>query len=90
MSLSRYCRTMVLHGRIVNIESPPVWEYMDSLREAKIILRRTLYSIYQSEKYDSADLRNIERGIGKIIASEEKVDATLRKFTREIAKRLPK
>lgn len=90
MSLSRYCKNMVLDGQIVNIETPPVWEYMDSLREAKIILRRTLYSIYQSEKYNPADLANIEKGIEKIILSEEKVDATLRKFTREIAKRLPK
>ena len=63
MSMSKYCKQIVMDGAIVRISFS---EYLDELRSIKRVLREIQLGIYQSGKYFPADLENIEKMIERI------------------------
>lgn len=90
LSMAKYCKNMVLAGRIITLDSPPLSEYLAEVRGAKIILRQILYAYYQNGKYYPADLENIQKMIDIICDEEKKLQEEFRENTRQIMKLLPK
>lgn len=90
LSMSRYCKNMVLEGKINYLESPPPWEYIAEIRGAKIILRQILYAIYKTGKYFPADMENIEKMSEIICEEERKFTQAYSENTKLLMKLLPK
>lgn len=90
LTMSRYCKNMVLDGRVIQIETPKLWEYNAEVRQAVITLRQILYAYYQNGRYFPADLENIQKAIDKITGSQDKVAEDFRKYAEAAQELLPK
>lgn len=87
-SLSKYCKNMVLNGRVITVESPYLSEHTAVVREAKIILKYVLCAIYQNKCYYPADLENIQKAVEMIVEAEETVAEAYEKNTDVLLKLL--
>lgn len=90
MTLSRYCKNMALDGRIVTLDTPPIWEYDRAVLESTELLKMILLAIYQNGQYYPADLENIQRMIDRVTDSQERVLKAFNKYAEEVMKVLPR
>ena len=92
LSMSRYCKNKVLKEYAVSPTSLPtlsIYEYMGEIREAKVILKQLLDTIYRTGKYYPADLENIQEMVEKITRQQELLHLDFKKYIKEIKKILP-
>lgn len=92
MTMSRYCKNNVLKGYIVSptsLPTLPIYEYMGELREAKVILKQLLDSIYRTGKYYPADMENIQAMIERITKQQNLLHRDFKNYVKEIKKILP-
>lgn len=90
MSMSRYCKNMVLSGQVIKLQPEPFWEYMAAIHDIKITIKQIAYSIITTGKYFPADVENIMKAAEKIAEVECDRAQAVREYTKEILKLLPK
>ena len=90
LSMSRYCKHMILNGRIIIFEMPPLHEFMAEVRGATRVLRQILAAIYYNKRYYPADLENIQKMGDKIIDCHRGVTDSVQECAKEIMKLKPK
>lgn len=66
LSLSNYCKRMVLNGQIIKADFGFITAYLGELNQDKQLLRQILHTIYVQGDYYPADLENIQRLIEHI------------------------
>lgn len=84
MSLSAYCKSMCLNGRIVKADLSFIGEYVDMFNDYKTLMRHMLFTINRTGKYYPADLKNIQEGIDKLIEIQAEVSEESIKLIRSL------
>lgn len=90
LTMSSYCRNMVLAGQIVVVKDVEVADYIAELRTAKSLLSNLIYSYTQNGRYFPADIEKIQRASETISEGQSKVSQALRDNTKILKKLLPK
>lgn len=90
LSMSRYCKNMVLSGQIVKLEPQPFWQYIAAVRDIKITIKQIAYSIETTGKYYPADIENVMKAVDKMAEIERDRAQAVREYTKAILKLLPK
>ena len=71
-SMSTYCKKMVINGRVLQPDLSYIREYLNTFSESKTLLRQIMQTIYLSQKYYPADLKNIQNCIERLKVIEER------------------
>lgn len=90
LSMSGYCRNMVLKGQIVVLKDVELIDYIAELRTAKSLLSNLIYTYTRNGRYFPADIEKIQQASETISEGQIKVSQALRENTKVLKKLLPK
>ena len=84
MTLSTYCKNMIMKGKILYADLSHISKLVDTFKDYKTMMRQMLFTINKTGKYYPADLKNIQNGVNKLIEIQNDVSEWSINFIRSL------